>query len=190
MIATHDSFTYLPPVNPLWRLVSFAWRTQGRTIAEQRGDGVGYFDLRVVREKGQWRPAHGLVTLRGRFDALLEETGGRPFRLILERGDKEAEDAFRRLAYGLAATNRPLHTAVIKNGWRTVHHDEALDLPARDMSFVPFHSDRFRWSELWAFLKHPSWPRRWARQHNGEVSAEERADAGCRVYMDYYEEPK
>lgn len=185
MIATHDSFSYLPPVNPLWRPLSFAWRTQNRTITEQREDGVGYFDLRVVRtERGEWRPAHGLVTLKGRFDALLEETGGRPFRLILERGDEETEDAFRRLAYGLAATNRPLHTAVIKNGWRTVHHNAELDAPTVDASYVPFHSDRFRWSELWAFLKSPSWPKRWAKKHNREITPEVR-DLN-RVFMDYY----
>lgn len=187
MIATHDSFTYLQPVNPLWRLVSFFWRTQSRTIKEQRADGVGYFDLRVVREGGTWRPAHGLVTLQGRFDALLEDTGGRPFRLILERGDRETEDAFRRLAYGLAATGRPLHLAIIKNGWRTVHHDEALDLAAADKSYVPFHSDRFRWSELWAFLKHPSWPKRWAKRHNGDVSAEAKESPEVRIFMDYYQ---
>lgn len=186
MIATHDSFTYLPPMNPLWRLLAFAWRTQSRTIKEQRADSVGYFDLRVVRRGGQWRPAHGLVTLRGRLDALLEDTGGRPFRLILERGDKETEDAFRRLAYGLAATNRPLHVAVIKNGWRTVRHNEALDLPTHDASYVPFHSDRFRWSEVWAFLKHPSCPKLWAKRHNKDVSAEAKASAGERVYMDFY----
>lgn len=185
MIATHDSFTYLRPANPLWRLVSFAWRTQERTLTEQRKDGVAYFDLRVVRGKGgAWLPAHGLVTLRGRFDALLEETGGRPFRLILERGSETDEDAFRALVRGLRATGRPLHMAVIKNGWRTVFHDAKLDCPTLDASYVPFHSDRFKWSELWAFLKSPSWPRRHAKKHNREVTSEERELK--RVFLDFY----
>lgn len=187
MIATHDSFTYLKPACPLWGLVGFAWRTQSRTIEEQVADGVGYFDLRVVRHGGTWYPAHGAVRLKGRLDALLEATKGRPFRLLLERGDAADVEAFEKLVYGLVATGRPLHEAVVKQGWKVVYRNSELNMASRDASYVPFHSDGLHWKELWAFLKHPSWPKRYAAEHNEEVGVAERNSPALRVYMDFYE---
>lgn len=187
MIATHNTLTYLRALCPLFELASPLWRCQDRTLTEQICDGVGMFDLRVVRHLGAWRPAHGLVTLRGDVPAAIRQIGPRPFRIILERGTVDDEFAFRCLVRELVDEGRAVAAAYIKRGWRTVHYNAALNPEARDASYVPFHSNHFSWAELWAFLRRPCRPRRWARKHNGQVGREEREAKDRVVYMDYYE---
>lgn len=187
MIVSHDSCTSLRACNPLWEMVSFAWRCQSRTIEEQVADGVGYFDLRVASDgAGGWNMAHGLVALRADLFEVLTAIGDSPFRLLLERGGENDEYRFRTLVTYLRVRYK-LHEAVIKRGWRTVYHDSSLDMATTDESYVPFHSSRFSGKELWQFLKHPCWPKRWAKKHNKSVSEARRKSAEERVYMDFYE---
>ena len=59
MIASHDSFTYDKPVNPLHNLISIFWRCQKVDIKTQYDLGVRIFDVRVSRYKDRWYTAHG-----------------------------------------------------------------------------------------------------------------------------------
>ena len=59
MLASHDSFTYDTPTNPLLNLISIFWRCQKKDIKEQYDLGVRIFDIRVARYKNRWYGAHG-----------------------------------------------------------------------------------------------------------------------------------
>ena len=71
MIASHDSFTYLKPKNPLFNLISIFWKCQKLDITEQYNLGVRIFDVRVYRYKNQWGVAHGMVHFDFYFKSLL-----------------------------------------------------------------------------------------------------------------------
>ena len=59
MIASHDSFTYDKPINPLYNLIYIFWRCQKVDIKTQYDLGVRIFDVRVARYKNCWHTAHG-----------------------------------------------------------------------------------------------------------------------------------
>jgi len=61
MIATHNSWSYLPERRWWMRLLRFCSRCQDRTIGEQLKDGVRYFDLRLKFKRHLFGLAHGLV---------------------------------------------------------------------------------------------------------------------------------
>ncbi len=96
MIGTHDSYTFLPARKKLFEWFSFLWRTQVKSIAQQKEIGVTYFDVRVRRDGNVWRVCHGLVD----FDLTFKSIGEivnifsvYKVRIILER--EGSEDLFR-----------------------------------------------------------------------------------------------
>lgn len=71
MIGSHNTFSYLPPVNPIYRLFIRYWRTQSKTIKEQYEAGVRMFDIHVTYHNSRWWPACGFVRLKGiSFDTI------------------------------------------------------------------------------------------------------------------------
>lgn len=70
MIGSHDTFTYLKPCNPIYKLGSRWWRTQCKSIDEQYTFGVRFFDIRVCRDGNQWRLCHGVVNLKMTFSTI------------------------------------------------------------------------------------------------------------------------
>lgn len=111
MIGSHDTFTYLQPANPIYRLFTRLWRTQCKTIDEQYATGVRFFDLRVVRHRGRWYFAHGIVRLKGLRFKTIDDICRRVdfcfpdaiYRIVLERGSSADETAFLNETYGLSS---------------------------------------------------------------------------------------
>lgn len=111
MIGSHNSFTYLQPVNPIFRLFTRLWRCQCKTITEQYGQGVRFFDIRVVNHHGKWYMAHGLVRLKCSF-LILDDIcyymarvcPDAIYRIVLERGSMTDELLFLRDSNGLYKT--------------------------------------------------------------------------------------
>lgn len=60
MLASHDTFTYDKPRNPLLNLISIFWRCQKVDVKTQYDLGVRIFDIRVSRFKNNWVAAHGI----------------------------------------------------------------------------------------------------------------------------------
>lgn len=47
MIASHDTYTYLPPRHWWMRPFTWLWRTQDLNIDDQKTAGVSYLDIRM-----------------------------------------------------------------------------------------------------------------------------------------------
>jgi len=60
MLATHNSFTYDKPRNPLLNLISIFWKCQKLDIQAQYDLGVRIFDIRVSKYNNGWCASHGL----------------------------------------------------------------------------------------------------------------------------------
>ena len=171
MIGSHNSMTYLPPKNPIFRLFTPFFRCQNMSLIEQIEEGVRFFDIRVAWSKRQkrWVFAHGIVTLGGRNTAEVSEVFDLferhrcSFRIILERGGKKTERSFQDTFYKYFAPRNGCLFIGIKRGWRIVYkstHFPGID----DRSFVPFRSDepilhQFSWKIL-------NTPKKWAERKN------------------------
>lgn len=180
--------TYLKAYNPLFNLVSFLWRCQNRTLAEQKRDGVGYFDIRCRLYKNEWKAAHGAVVLKANIEDILLKIGKKkPFRLILEKGNDLTEYLFHLLVERVKKNYPNLHYAVVKRGWKVLYNNPSITFTEEDdRSYVPFHSDEFKWSELWHFIKNFSWPKRYAKKHN-QITYKEKMDKGRLYWLDFYQ---
>lgn len=92
MIGTHDSFTYLKAKNKIYELFSFTWRTQTKSLKEQKEFGVKYLDIRIHKTKeNQWELCHGLVNFCKYYNTLselMEDLSDFKVRLILEKALK------------------------------------------------------------------------------------------------------
>lgn len=149
MIGTHDSYTYLEAMNPIMEWFSFLWRTQDKSILEQKKQGVIYFDIRVRHDKAGncWRVCHGLVDFPLSFPSIeniLSTFSTYKVRLILERGSLYDESLFR---YGISRVeDYPcLSFAAIKKDWKVlVDRDPVM----KDYSYVPFLSNLSFWENV------------------------------------------
>lgn len=101
MIGSHDTFTYLEPVNPVYKLFKRWWKCQCKTIDEQYDAGVRFFDIRVAWYKNEWHVAHGLITFDLSFATIYdiclfmkEHCPDAIYRIVLERGNKTIEALF------------------------------------------------------------------------------------------------
>ena len=62
MIASHNTFSYLPPRHKIFNLFTGFWRCQENNINEQLSSGVEYLYVRVrYISDGMVRLCHGLV---------------------------------------------------------------------------------------------------------------------------------
>ena len=60
-IASHDSLSGYPLKTWWFYPFTFTARCQTKTVRQQFNSGVRYFDLRVVKYKGEWYGAHGAM---------------------------------------------------------------------------------------------------------------------------------
>ncbi len=61
MIGSHNTFSYLSPVN-FWGKITKLWsKCQDKTFAEQYNSGIRYFDIRVKRINSNWHFVHNNV---------------------------------------------------------------------------------------------------------------------------------
>lgn len=96
MLASHNSYTFLPAINPLYNILSKFWKCQNKDIKEQYLAGVRYFDMRVCRKDNLWYLCHGLAIVDECFDSLYSiskyfktEYPEAQLRIILEKGKEE-----------------------------------------------------------------------------------------------------
>lgn len=176
MIASHDTFTFLPACKKWLEWFSFAWRTQTKDIYEQLSAGVEYFDIRVRRDNNKWRVCHGMVDLERVYPSLSYIARQFPYqylRIILERGD---EDDFLAEASELPATYENVRFIAIKRGWKVLYD---MEDPIEDHCFTPFLSDLTTWQNikhLWGLLR-DNWRvcsiKGWSKSHPLSPDAKE-----------------
>lgn len=101
MIGSHDTFTYLKPINPVFNLFKRWWKCQNKTIDEQYTFGIRFFDIRIVWHKNKWYMAHGLCTLDMHFDSITDicdymyaACPDAIYRIVLERGNYTIQQLF------------------------------------------------------------------------------------------------
>lgn len=130
MIASHDSYTYLPSTNLLFNIFKGPWKAQTKTIQEQYAAGVRYFDIRIKREtirnKNLWRLCHGLANLEFVFSSIknicayFDTLDGTYYRIILEKGNEEDKKAFREEILSIKDSYPHFNWCVIKENWETL----------------------------------------------------------------------
>ena len=181
MIGTHDSYTFLPARKKLFEWFSFLWRTQVKSIAQQKEIGVTYFDVRVRRDRDVWRVCHGLVD----FDLTFKSIGEivnifsvYKVRIILER--EGSEDLFRKEVLE-SIPCLALSFACIKNGWKVI-----LDRDSHifDYTYTPWLSGVSFWGNIKRF-NFFSTIKRWAKKHNPVINDILKKDSTNVYFMDY-----
>lgn len=181
MIGTHDSYTFLPARKKLFEWFSFLWRTQVKSIAQQKEIGVTYFDVRVRRDGNVWRVCHGLVD----FDLTFKSIGEivsifsvYKVRIILER--EGSEDLFREEVLK-SASCLALSFACIKSGWKVI-----LDRDPHifDYTYTPWLSGVSFWDNIKRF-NFFSTIKRWAKKHNPIINDILKKDSTNIYFMDY-----
>lgn len=181
MIGTHDSYTYLPAKKKIFEWVSFTWRTQVKSIEEQKKEGVSYFDIRIRRDNDVWRICHGLVDFDLTYKTI-EEILARfsiyKVRIILERGDNE--DLFR--GEITKHVDCPaLSFACIKRNWKVLLD---RDTNIIDYTYTPWLSDLSLWENIKRF-NFFSTIKRWAKKHNPNITTKMKEDKKTIYFMDY-----
>ncbi len=92
MIGSHNTLSYLPPVN-LWGKITKLWgKCQDKNIEEQYNSNVRYFDIRVNYINGVWHIVHNRIDygqLTNHQD-ILKYIGNKqiPIRLIYDKRTK------------------------------------------------------------------------------------------------------
>lgn len=190
MLATHNSFTYLPAKNPIVNLFSCLWRCQSLTLKSQYAFGVRYFDVRVAAEKTDneriiFRLCHGRANLIMTFSSipaldtyLRRRYPHAAYRLILERGniDTTAGEVFLRQANTLIREAKQgkgiIDAVIIKHPWKVIF--SRTDIPMSEYYCHPLN-----WNTdmpLSYNLRHLDLRqisiRRWARKHNPPITPE------------------
>lgn len=164
MIGSHNTLTFATPCNLWGWLVSFVWRCQSRDILSQIDRGARAFDIRVVRHKGAWMGAHGVVSLDvSPLDALLRINTyckGACVRLILERGtelDKQKFRVFCRTAQR-RCSNLHFFGGNFKPDWQEIYHfDDPVGIAAEKTLQQHVGSMKSWWGKIC--------PRLWAATH-------------------------
>lgn len=181
MLGTHDSYTYLTAKKKIFEWVSFLWRTQVKSIEEQKKAGVSYFDIRVRRDNDVWRICHGLVDFNLTYksiEEILNKFSIYKVRIILERGDRE--DLFR----GEVTKHVDCPTlsfACIKRNWKILLDRDASII---DYTYTPWLSDLSFWENVKRF-NFFSTIKKWAKKHNPTVTTKMKTDKNIIYFMDY-----
>lgn len=61
MIGSHNTMSYLKPINFLGKITKFWGKCQDKTIEEQYEAGANYFDIRVKQIKNVWHFVHNNI---------------------------------------------------------------------------------------------------------------------------------
>ena len=142
MIASHNTFSYLPPRYKIFNFFEGFWRCQELNINQQLDNGVEYLDVRVrYTFDGKVRLCHGLVDYGKEYDSLAElveeciyktvpaaksKKKKIHYRLILERGNRfsfESDTDEIMVNQIKDNLNAVLDWVVIKKGWKTYYQN-------------------------------------------------------------------
>lgn len=166
MIGSHDTFTYLSPINPIFNIFKRWWKCQTKTIDEQYKFGIRFFDIRVVWYKGNWHFAHGLVIFKGMqfiditnlcayIDYRYPEA---IYRIVLERGSKKDIKRFHEdLKY--VSKFKGLWRADIKstNRWLGIIYNTNINLYKIGYAFAKVNPWEFPSHELHGYIDKSNW---------------------------------
>ena len=160
MIASHDSYTFLRPLQWWARLCPWLWRTQTLDLSAQLDRGVRYLDIP--------RTFSTLEEIPARFFPI-------PLRIILERGDAFLFDIHACLLASacMAGGHSNLHLLAVKKGWRVIYRSDAVTHPDTlmriadpkiiDHTYIPWNTGLTLMQNLRHFRL--STIARWARRH-------------------------
>lgn len=195
MIGSHNTFTYLSPVNKFYNLFKWLWRCQDYCPDIQYLYGVKYFDIRVYQEDDfSWRVAHGKVNLTKSFKAIVDiiemlrkQYPNAICRIILEKGDYIE---FSKQVTALIASNdyfpilqQYVHQVIIKKNWICFFNNTSMNLEVKDYTYTPILSGKSFWYNLTHFkfntIKH------YAKKHNPKITKEMIEDKHTVYFMDY-----
>ena len=142
MIASHNTFSYLPPRYKIFNFLKGFWRCQDKNIKEQLAIGVEYLDVRVrYTFDGKVRLCHGFVDYGKEYDSLAElvedciynnvtATKSKKkkihYRIILERGNRFSFESDTDEIIENQIKDNPnavLDWVVIKKGWKTYYQN-------------------------------------------------------------------
>ena len=142
MIASHNTFSYLPPRYKIFNLFKGFWRCQDLDIKEQLSSGVEYLDVRVrYTFDGKVRLCHGFADYGKEYDSLAElveeciyknipTTKSKKkkihYRIILERGNRFSFESDTDEIIENQIKDNPnavLDWVVIKKGWKTYYQN-------------------------------------------------------------------
>lgn len=183
MIGTHNSYTFLPARKKLFEWFSFLWRTQVKSIAQQKEIGVTYFDVRVRRDGNVWRGCHGLVDFNKTFKSIEEIISTfNPYRvrILLEKGNYNDEILFiKELDKCLDCPN--LSFSCIKRGWKVIIDRDPV---IKDYTYTPWLSNLSFWENIKRGNFFPT-IKRWARKHNPVINDTLKKDSTNVYFMDY-----
>lgn len=176
-IASHNSWTYLPPRKWYMKLINFACKCQGKTIREQYKAGARYFDLRFRFDKDDKLVlAHGLIeydpmimsyTLRY-LDECSKDLGFKIYvRTILEidKPNEHQEKMFEKVCYELIRLFKHL---TFVGGLRKFDFAKIYDFNTSEPTIVERHNSVDRKTSWRKYL----YPWLWAKLHNKKVLAE------------------
>lgn len=180
MIASHDSFTYLNPKNPLYKLFEFVWRTQDKSILAQEYYGVRYLDIRVKYSNGYWHICHGLVTFDKKYKFIKDilEDYHYYMRIVLESGNPLVEAIFK---LECASIDSPLlDSYIIKKGWR-IYKESSFNIV--DLTWSPWSSTLSLWKNIKRFFSTSI--KKHAIANNPNISNDMINDSSKLYFIDY-----
>lgn len=190
MIGSHNTYTYLKSDISIMNNFTRFWRCQDHTISDQYNMGVRYFDIRVFRTKNSfgkavWQAAHGAAELQKQWlsikaicNMFKNTYKNSKFRIILEKGDKDDVEAFKKEALSNAETCDSLDMLIIKKPWTIIYQRD--DSPT-------FHDYSYEEWEFEDVVKNlTNWP---IKEHAAKVNptiTKEMIDSKTDVwFMDY-----
>ena len=182
MLATHNSMNYLKSTNPLFNMFSFTWRCQDTDYKQQCQDGIAFFDIRLIESNGEFKFAHGYVTLKGEDPVTVINYISQKqiyFRIVIERGDTEnIVKKFKRYKYCLGIWK--------KKGWVELYKSDTYStLTIKDYSYVPFQSNKSIISQLWSFIKNLTTIKNYSK--NLTISPNDLYNGQTYYFVDFYE---
>ena len=200
MLASHDSFTYCKPTNPLFNLISIFWKCQKLNIDEQYKLGVRIFDVRVYRYKNKWGFAHGSARFNDiYFDLLLsiceyfdKHYKNSIIRIYLEDNvnnkNEEILNRFLVEANHVFTLYKPMIWEIGTHfPWKTYYRNNNLPF----IEIKEYYCHLFNWNtdkSFWYNIKHIDWTSwclpLYAKKHNPYITQEMINDDTMHI-MDY-----
>lgn len=201
MIASHDTFTYDKPRNPVMNLLKIFWRCQKLDIKKQYELGVRIFDVRVSRYNGKWSAAHGIYKAKNiQFDTLSDickyfktEFPGSMIRIYLEDNtsngkNKDILDLYLKEGTFVVIDYKDMIWEYgTHKPWDTYYKNDKL--PFTDIK--EYYCHLFNWDldkSIWYNITHFDWSSwslpLYAKKHNPKITKELINDTTMHI-MDY-----
>lgn len=199
MIGTHNTFTYLEATNSLYNVFNAFWRCQEISVRDQYNMGVRLFDIRVseVFENGKkwWQVGHGIAKVKQKFVNLeniciyfKSQYPGSMIRLMLE--DKSDEEAilnrFKKEADTVIKKYKDMiWTIYIKRPWTLLFEGKHFDIKEYCCYLFNWDVDASLSQNIKNFSLEASSIKKWAKNHNPQITQEMIDDKDTLYFMDY-----